>query len=514
MKYSTHLSKRKGEDVHSECEFVWNLASCTDQVSGMFFALLDGHGGVQTAEYANAHLLSHFLHELSELTTSACGQFPNSRTAFDEMHCLALSNAFKRVDSECQSKFERSGSTCTVVLVLKESFPNDGGEYRTFATVANVGDSHCYVAQSSQLIRVNEDHRAGANKHENARVEATEGWELSRKADPKGPLRLFPGGLMMTRSLGDSEAGACCLGEPSITRVCTSVARLVLASDGLWDALGTKEISKLALGKLDNDQCCKHLVQLASKREGKKFGDDVTVTVIDLGPFTNRTEPSTALWVWKAENSIPDAVKVLSAMRNGLGYVPIPRAELPSLGTEVLLDGQAEACHRIVQYDLGFELVQLSGTGKRWIGVDRLTKLPLPMEEQHPNTKSSHPVLPATAKPVAAQIIPQKMKKPDEAAHMFLCTGFPADWTMQAMKKLLEDMFKSRLSRCTLKINPDLPQERGFFFSLAKRVSFTKVCKTHKLPGEEEGEIVVARTRDVFPEFYPTLSPEEGEEKD
>lgn len=393
LAYSTHLSKRKGEDVHSESEFVWNLAGCKDQVSGVFFALLDGHGGVQTAEYANAHLLAHFLHELSAVTGGE--PFPNSRTAFDEMHCAALSSAFKRVDSECQAMFDRSGSTCTVVLVLHEPFSLDGAsEHRAFATVANVGDSHCYVAQSSQLTRVNEDHRAGANKHENARIEASEGWELSRKADAKGPLRLFPGGLMMTRSLGDAEAGAGCLGEPSITRLCTSTARVVLASDGLWDALGMKDISKLTLGKLDNEQCCKHLVQLASKREGKKFGDDVTVTVIDLGPFANQNEPTNALWVWKPENGTPDAVKVLSAMRNRLGYVPVPGPELPPLGTEVVLDGQQDVFphHRIVQYDFGFELVQLSGAGKRWIAVDRIAPVVVVVVEEPVEKVEEEPV--------------------------------------------------------------------------------------------------------------------------
>lgn len=116
---------------------------------------------------------------------------------------------------------------------------------------------------------------------------------------------------------------------------------------------------------------------------------------------------------------------------------------------------------------------------------------------------------PGSTEPVAKQTEPKTVskttRKPDEVAHMFLCTGFPADWTVQAMRKLLEDLFKSRLSRCTLKTNPDLPHERGFFFSLAKRVSFTKVCRAHQLDG---GEIVVARTRDVFPEFYPTAAAE------
>lgn len=78
---------------------------------------------------------------------------------------------------------------------------------------------------------------------------------------------------------------------------------------------------------------------------------------------------------------------------------------------------------------------------------------------------------------------------------------------MKDLKSFLEVKFKSRLSRCTLKTNPDMPEERGLFFSLAKRVSFGKVCKTHELETGEQ--LVVVRTRDAFPEFYTTEEEEE-----
>lgn len=181
IKFATHLSKRKGEDCHHDEEFTWKHVDFEDQVMGSFFVLLDGHGGVQTAEFAKESLLAQFLRELDALPAVEHDGSPckSSRQAYDALHCTAISNAFIEVNKQCQAKFDRSGATCTVVLILRERVPRE--EHRVFATVANVGDSHVYCLQNGNLTRLNEDHRAGANKHENKRVEETPGWELSKK---------------------------------------------------------------------------------------------------------------------------------------------------------------------------------------------------------------------------------------------------------------------------------------------------------------------------------------------
>lgn len=49
---------------------------------------------------------------------------------------------------------------------------------------------------------------------------------------------------MMSRSIGDAEAGEIVLGEPEVRQVSipTTGARLILASDGLWDAVSPKTV--------------------------------------------------------------------------------------------------------------------------------------------------------------------------------------------------------------------------------------------------------------------------------
>ena len=59
-----------------------------------------------------------------------------------------------------------------------------------------------------------------------------------------GPLRIWPGGLAMARSIGDVEAGALAIAEPEIRQITLplSGARLIIASDGLWDAITPKTV--------------------------------------------------------------------------------------------------------------------------------------------------------------------------------------------------------------------------------------------------------------------------------
>lgn len=53
-----------------------------------------------------------------------------------------------------------------------------------------------------------------------------------------GPLRLWPGGLCLSRAIGDFDVGDSVLCLPYISQVLVPMegARLLIASDGVWDA--------------------------------------------------------------------------------------------------------------------------------------------------------------------------------------------------------------------------------------------------------------------------------------
>ena len=77
--------------------------------------------------------------------------------------------------------------------------------------VANVGDSLAYLDTGSEVIQVSGNHRLDSSKSEQARLRSL-GCDVSRSVvgkKPVGPLRVWPGGLAMARTLGDLEVGKC-----------------------------------------------------------------------------------------------------------------------------------------------------------------------------------------------------------------------------------------------------------------------------------------------------------------
>lgn len=61
---------------------------------------------------------------------------------------------------------------------------------------------------------------------------------------PVGPLRVWPGGLAMSRTIGDLEGGDAVTAEPEVRQISipSTGARLILASDGLWDHMNSKTL--------------------------------------------------------------------------------------------------------------------------------------------------------------------------------------------------------------------------------------------------------------------------------
>ena len=89
-----------------------------------------------------------------------------------------------------------SGTTATVAALV-------GWEL----VIANVGDSLAFLDTGSEVIQVSGNHRLDTSKSEQARLRDL-GCDISQSlvnSKPVGPLRVWPGGLAMGRTLGDAE---------------------------------------------------------------------------------------------------------------------------------------------------------------------------------------------------------------------------------------------------------------------------------------------------------------------
>lgn len=66
-----------------------------------------------------------------------------------------------------------------------------------------------------------------------------------------GPLRAWPGGLCVSRAIGDMDVGECIIAHPHIMQIQIpqAGARLVMASDGLWDCFPSRKVVKMARTK-------------------------------------------------------------------------------------------------------------------------------------------------------------------------------------------------------------------------------------------------------------------------
>lgn len=189
-------------------------------------AVFDGHG-------INGHRAANRARELcaeaarSVLAFAAVeGQLPAAlRWLFGHVHERFTQEGF------CQS----SGTTCTAAVIDPNSEE---------VTVAHVGDSKLIITRRNKIEFVTQDHDIDAEDIERISGAGGEVWELELP-DSKFMRRVVikgtsGPGLAISRALGDVDAHSVgVLWEPAIESKLpfSRGSALVIASDGVWDAL-------------------------------------------------------------------------------------------------------------------------------------------------------------------------------------------------------------------------------------------------------------------------------------
>uniref|UniRef100_A0A7N0TLK2 protein-serine/threonine phosphatase n=1 Tax=Kalanchoe fedtschenkoi TaxID=63787 RepID=A0A7N0TLK2_KALFE len=269
IRFGFAAMSKKGEDyylIKTDCQRVPGDPSSKFSV----FAVLDGHNGNAAAIYTKENLLNHVL-----------GAIPKGLERDEWLQALprALVAGFVKTDKEFQSRGETSGTTVTFVIV-------DGWTI----TAASVGDSRCILdSPSGSVVTLTVDHRLEENIEERERVTAS-GGEVGRLSIAGGaeigPLRCWPGGLCLSRSIGDMDVGEFIVPVPYVKQVKLSNAggRLIIASDGIWDTLSSDEAAKSCRG-LPTELAPKIVVKDALRLRGLK--DDATCIVVDITPPEN-----------------------------------------------------------------------------------------------------------------------------------------------------------------------------------------------------------------------------------
>ncbi|KAF9606020.1 hypothetical protein IFM89_021452 [Coptis chinensis] len=319
IKYGQAGLAKKGEDyflIKPDCQRILGNPSSSFSV----FAIFDGHNGISAAIYTKEKLLSHVMSAIPQGI---------GREEWLQALPRALVAGFVKTDIEFQRKGkysqlcfamfiagETSGTTATLVVI-------DG----LTVTVACVGDSRCILdAQGGVVSLLTVDHRLEENVEERERVTAS-GGEVGRLnvygSTEVGPLRCWPGGLCLSRSIGDMDVGEYIVPVPHVKQVKLSSAggRLIIASDGIWDALSSEMAAKACQG-LPAELAAKLVVKEALRSRGLK--DDTTCLVVDIIPPKHIVLPPTPgkkqnmfssfMFGKKSQNSINKSTNKLSSV--------------------------------------------------------------------------------------------------------------------------------------------------------------------------------------------------------
>ncbi|KAB2089944.1 hypothetical protein ES319_A03G094000v1 [Gossypium barbadense] len=265
---------KKGEDftlLKTECQRTMGNGVTTFSVFGLF----DGHNGSAAAIYTKENLLNNVLNAIpTDLNTDEwVAALPR-----------ALVSGFVKTDKHFHKIGKKSGTTVTFVII-------EGW----FITVASVGDSQCiFDSANGGIYYLSADHRLDCNEEERERITAS-GGDIGRLnagcGTEIGPLRCWPGGLCLSRSIGDRDVGEFIVPVPYIKQIKMSKAggRMIISSDGVWDALSAEAALDCCRG-MPPEAAAAQIVKEALQANGLR--DDTTCIVIDILPQEKPAAPS------------------------------------------------------------------------------------------------------------------------------------------------------------------------------------------------------------------------------
>jgi serine/threonine protein phosphatase PrpC len=167
-----------------------------------------------------------------------------------------------------------------------------GAAEKPFAMVANCGDSRLLTDDGSGTANfhpVTKDHRPS----EPSELERLYGRAYLARVGKLHTLRVFPGGLAVSRSIGDMGFCGAIIPTPDVFVLplmdndCCCTQRFIVASDGLWDCVSNETAGRLAARTcVDGSparsprQAVSELMEHCLQHGG--YYDDVTILVVDV----------------------------------------------------------------------------------------------------------------------------------------------------------------------------------------------------------------------------------------
>lgn len=247
MKLSITTATMKGQRSYQEDRLVVH-----QDERGTLLAVIDGHGGQLTAEFAAKHLVEHF-NEQYELLTSMADQVDNLPLAILESTIVRLGERLQSFDNGA---------------VISAVFSNDTEEIY----VAILGDAPVFTRLADGTIHLSPEHNVRTNFEERKAAEARGGVMYNGYVCNSQGV-----GLQISRALGDRAMKGIISYEPQVYSIVPNDF-IVVASDGVLDpGHGDPQVVLKHLATmLDDGAVAQNLVEDALIRE---TGDNATAIV-------------------------------------------------------------------------------------------------------------------------------------------------------------------------------------------------------------------------------------------
>ncbi|XP_077362049.1 protein phosphatase 1E isoform X2 [Festucalex cinctus] len=258
--------RRKMEDRHIIIPDFNTLFNIQDQEEQAFFAVFDGHGGVDAAIYAANHLHVNLARQ------DSLSQDPGE----------ALRRAFKITDEHFVKKASRENLRCGTTGVV--TFLRG----RTLH-VAWLGDSQVILVRRGEVVELMKPHKPD-REDEKQRIEALGGCVIWF-----GTWRVN-GSLSVSRAIGDSEHKPYICGDADHAAfpLDGSEDYLLLACDGFWDTVSPDEALRVVSDHLQENAGDTAMVAHKLVASARDAGSSDNITVVAVFLRDPRTPPPPA----------------------------------------------------------------------------------------------------------------------------------------------------------------------------------------------------------------------------
>ncbi|NWH82403.1 PPM1E phosphatase, partial [Piaya cayana] len=248
--------RRKMEDKHVCIPDFNVLFNLEDQEEQAYFAVFDGHGGVDAAIYASIHLHVNMVHQ----------------EMFQQDPAEALCRAFRVTDERFVQKAARESLRCGTTGVVTFIRGN-------MLHVAWLGDSQVMLVRRGQAVELMKPHKPD-REDEKKRIEALGGCVVWF-----GAWRVN-GSLSVSRAIGDAEHKPYICGDAdsASTVLDGSEDYLILACDGFYDTVNPDEAVKVVADHLKENNGDSSMVahKLVASARDAGSSDNITVIVVFL----------------------------------------------------------------------------------------------------------------------------------------------------------------------------------------------------------------------------------------